>query len=49
MGDEDVICFRDVLYVKIFWQYIWAIEPGVEEDDQAVGAQSICSRAFGLD
>jgi hypothetical protein len=48
MRDKDVICFDDILYVEVLWQHIWTIKPGVKEDDQAIGTQSISSRTYSV-
>lgn len=37
MGDKNVICDGDVIYVEIFWQHIWTVKPGVEKDDEIIG------------
>ena len=46
MRDEDIICYGDLVDVEIFWQHIWTVKPGVEEDDETIGTKTIGGSAY---
>lgn len=48
VGDEYVICFSDFINVEVLWQYIWTIEPSIEENDETIRTKTICGCTCGL-